>query len=647
MPGWKNSAGIGKSAAVENQPPEKHNRLNLSVIAAGLIAGLLVAYLEALHLLYSIGTFLVDIPFLLKTMLLYGVTGAVSSLLVYNLIKFALRVFKKRIPGDLPALLFSAMIFGGITLAALVNLFDLDIYREVSGGLNGRAWLVLAAAFSGALLVGLLSYRFCIYYFGSESKRRKTLISTALLLSAAVFAAPHLHDMINNHARKVKTAAESANVIILVLDALRPDHLSSYGYQLPTSPGLDALAAAGLLFEQCYAPSNWTVPTHASLFSGLYPSSHGLYTSFSEPQPNNPNLPEILTRDGYRSASIFDNRLLGEKFGLGRGFEKVIGVNNEHKVSPALIRLRRRFFGERSQTPEILDLAEKWIKSGQRGRRPFFLFSNLMDTHLPYRPKQPYADEFIAGLPAGDVNRKLVSVFTTNMINDKHTSDKLVSRLSPLDWLWLERVYDSNIRFLDQHISSFLEKLESAGILENTIVIITSDHGEFFSEEGLGGHFQASMHNAGLRVPLIINAPGIETGRRISHPVSLVDVFPTLLNMLGRNSLIPDRVQGADLLSTQAKRGILAEFWLDEAAEFIRAFFWQNFKLVVGPGLKLSLFDLETDPQEKNDLSCSRPDKAARLFQKLQEKLAGMPPKKHRESRNPEVKRALKSLGYL
>ena len=365
--------------------------------------------------------------------------------------------------------------------------------------------------------------------------------------------------------------------------------------------------------------------------------------------PATPTLAQILSHNGYLTGGFVDNRLLGSRYGLMRGFQKVLGVDNEHKVSLALSRVCDRMFQGRSASKNILRTAGKWIERAQARKVPYFLFFNFMDTHLPYRPRRPYIREFLRSLPERSVDKELARKFTTDEINTKKAANELYARMSAADWEWLGRFYDSNIRALDEQIGSFLESLKNRGLLANTLVIITADHGEYFGEGGIGGHLHSSMNDAGLRIPLIVWCPGRLPPGRIDQAVSQVDLFPTILALAGLAGSVPHAVQGRDLFVPAGKSEPLAEFWDDIRQRFSRAFYAGEFKLVAPASGRMELYDLKNDPREKTDLGLRRADLANSLAALLAERLRSMPQKKSDEDRGKkkEMEKLLRSLGYL
>jgi arylsulfatase A-like enzyme len=547
-------------------------------------------------------------------------------------------------------LVFALLAAAALLAEVLIYLLDIHAFRDLWGAWSIAAYLVLGM---GALAAALLGWGIVLAGREAARVRRRHLAAAgiaglATILLAAGAAAPHRAQAAAP--APTDTGAPPANILILLVDSLRPDHLSAYGYPLPTSPAIDRLAAEGVLCRNAYATSNWTVPTHASVFTGLYPSAHGAYSLYSALDPSVPTLAQILSAGGYETASFYGNRLLGSRYGLSRGFRTALGVDSEHKVSLALFRVLEIARGERSVSGRILAAAGRWAEECGRRRRPFLLFVNLMDAHMPYRPRQPYAREFLRSLPPGAVNMPLARRFTTGDMGAAKEAAELFARLSAADWRWLERLYDSNVRAVDDRIGSFLGRLRRSGLLGNTLVILTSDHGEFFGEAGVGGHRQLSMHDAGLRIPPILWFPRRLAAGVIERRLSQVDLLPTVLAIAGRAGAVPDDAHGRDIFSPGPDGGeILVESWDDRLGRFSRAFFSGDLKLVIGASGSRRLHDLSADPQGAQDLAGQRPGQVASLSLRLKERLKAMPFRMAVDdaSRKQEQRKLLRSLGYL
>ena len=619
----------------------------------GALAGSLMAYGESLVILATAGSFLVDFSFLVKAVIIYGLAGMAGGILC-SLVLYALVFNKRPLRRTRPGIFFFALLsVSGIILEGILYLLDIDTFRNLSGGWKVSAYFFILMDILAGLAVGWSIWRIGRYLSRKTPRFRLSFGAGIIFGLLIIFWGSRILPGSTESLQPVKPAGNDGrsplNIIILLVDSLRADHLSAYGYPLPTSPLIDRLAREGVLFRRCYAASNYTIPTHTSIFSGLYPSSHGNYSHYSTLDPAVPTLSQILAGQGYRTGSFYDNRLLGPHFGLSRVFQTSLGVNNEQKTSLTLFRLRERLNRNRSMSENILGVALKWIQYRPVRKRPFFLFINLMDTHMPYRPKRPYIDEFMRSLPDRDRHPETAVKFTMGRVINKKAANDLYPRLTSSDWRWLERIYDSNIRYIDEQVRAFLGRLESAGKLSRTLVIVTADHGEFFGEKGIGQHHQSSLHNAGLHIPLIFWLPGRLAPAEVERPVSQVDIFSTVLSLAGFSPSIPADVQGKDLFSAGESQDVLSEYWDDNRNQFSRAFFSGHFKLVTDPTGRYELYDLENDPGETKDLSLVQPDLLNGLRARLNDKLKSMPQRKIQvdEKKKKQLERLLRSLGYL
>lgn len=323
-------------------------------------------------------------------------------------------------------------------------------------------------------------------------------------------------------------SAAAPNVLVIVVDTLRADHLSTYGYARPTSPHLTQLAAQGTLFENAIAPSSWTLPVHASLLTGLYPHAHHADNDNALLGRNYPVLGEEFTARGYRTAAFSANTLLfSRRHGFGRGFVHFEDAFQSpgssfgrtfygNLIKNLLYRLQLKpdLFGRRNAA-DINQHALRWIDGSHR---PFFVVLNYLDVHDPYRPPEPYLHRYTA-------------------MKDPR------SRASE-SWEWFEHLtpeqrqgvmdaYDGAINYADDHIQELMDQLRRRGLDRNTLVVITSDHGESFGEHGLMNHGNG-LYREVIHVPLIFWAPGrIPAGKRIATPVSLTSVAATLLEETG------------------------------------------------------------------------------------------------------------------
>jgi arylsulfatase A-like enzyme len=329
---------------------------------------------------------------------------------------------------------------------------------------------------------------------------------------------------------------KSPNVLVIVVDALRADHLSSYGYERDTDPNLARLAQEGILFENAYSTSSWTIPSHASLFTGRWPHEHGVDVNpaglyIIRMGDKYPTVGEVLQHYGYRTAAFSGNfEILNKLSGLGRGFihfEDYYQSFSNILVSSVYGRLfeyygLHRVFGvqyriDRRLAEDINQSVVRWINNSDH---PFFVFINYFDVHAPYIPPQPFRSQFSKiNNPGGIINTD----WDTDHIYVPMTSEQLQGEID---------AYDGGMVYIDFHIHNLLTRLKAQGKLENTLVIITSDHGELFGEHGLLEHGN-SLYRPVIHVPLIMWWPGhIPQGTSIDLPVSNASLPATILDLI-------------------------------------------------------------------------------------------------------------------
>ncbi|MBN1224498.1 MAG: sulfatase-like hydrolase/transferase [Candidatus Aminicenantes bacterium] len=627
-------------------------------LCAGFSIGFLLAYLESVYLIFKVGPFLVDFPFLLKAILIYCSVGAVLGFFVSGVLYVVFFRKKTHPKGRIFAFYFAVFLGGGIFTEIFFYLMDIIPY----GGAHKGSFETLFRVFLG-LIVSFLSAAFVYIILKkllsrshSVSRLQRMRFFKVLLIPASLFLLFALFLQIASgsekrliQSKKPGSGKDFPNIILIVIDALRADHLSCYGYPLPTSPNIDALAEQGILFQSSFAASNWSVPTHASLFTGLYPSSHGAYSILSVLREDIPALPEILSQNGYHSISICNNPLLGEGYGLDRGFDLVLGFENEDKVSLTLVRLWQKFMTEDSLADDILDFTEKWVDHCHELKVPHLVFVNLLDVHSPYSPKEPYFSEFIESLDLDKVNLPLMQKFANNEIRTREELPVLLSKFTESDLAYLHRLYDSNIRYVDEQIGNLIRALKKADQLENTLIVITADHGEYLGEHGSIGHVISKLYNPGLKIPLILWLPEkLEPGIEKRY-MSQIDVFPTILSILGLSRLIPKNIQGRDLLSDGEAADVIAEFWDDANNAFLRTIISEGTKLIVGRKGGLEMYDIINDPGENTDLFNKDSEKAKTLYETLNRTIDSIEHVKPKidEKKQKRLKALLKSLGYI
>lgn len=339
------------------------------------------------------------------------------------------------------------------------------------------------------------------------------------------------------------------NVVVIVLDTVRRDRVSAYGYDRETTPRFDAFADEAVLFEDAISQSSWSIPAHASLFTGLYPSAHGATTIQPVLQARRP-LPSLLQSAGYETFAVSPNEYVRPATGFGDGFdefytggrvrppESVLSVAgpllNRLAASPRVrrplergfnwLRQRRNLSGETGiESPPAYGVSDRVASILSSASEPFFLFVNLPHAHLPRSPEREYCEQFVdESLPVDAV----VTNERSHNFGNVPMSDPEIQAMSDL--------YDADLRTLDDRLGELLDVLSGTGTREDSLVIITADHGEHLGEYGLVGH-QHSVFEPVVSVPLAVDFPGAPPDT-VSSQVETRRVYHTALDVAGVRS---------------------------------------------------------------------------------------------------------------
>jgi len=397
------------------------------------------------------------------------------------------------------------------------------------------------------------------------------------------------------------------NVVVWLVDTLRADHLGCYGGPRPTSPRLDRLARDGVLFENVHAASNWTQPAVAALLSGRLPGAFD--ASFGSPLPAGvPLVAELFAQAGYDTAGYTCTVATAARFGFGRGFkdyeelDELLDGDARRKRADAvygadrLVAAASRFLQRRAQPPP--------------DERPFFLWLHLVDQHAPYGG--PRAAESFASAYDGPIDGSVESIAQASRNGYAYTE---------ADRRHVADLYDDDVRFNDEQLGRLVDELARLGLLEDTLIVVVSDHGEELWERGALGHGNADLHAEQTHVPLVLHWPaGLPAGRRVPALVGGVDLCPTLLELCGLPPLPEsDGVSRAGLARGADGAGapvlLVDRCRPQDAGSALRTADW----LLHGgddPALA-GLFDLRADPAETLDLSAGRAAEAERLREAL------------------------------
>lgn len=326
------------------------------------------------------------------------------------------------------------------------------------------------------------------------------------------------------------------DIILVSIDSLRADNLGCYGYPRKTSPFVDQLASEGVRFENAISTTSWTLPSHAALFSGLYDSTHGLVTDDQRLAESVLTIAEVLRNGGYHTAGFFGGPFLHPTFGLDQGFDVyrscMAGTGSElgQDVRQDL-ELDRVPSHADITSPRTLAEVTRWAESGVE--RPYFLFLHLWDVHYDYIPPQDYVELFDPDYEGDLTGESLASNPAISQQMDRRDLEHLIA------------LYDGEIRFTDDHLRLIFEALDSRGLMDDTLTVITADHGEEFFEHGGKGH-RRTLFDEMIRVPLIAHWPGqLSSGTVVEDQVRLIDIMPTLAAAAGLAGDL--KTQGRDL----------------------------------------------------------------------------------------------------
>ena len=508
------------------------------------------------------------------------------------------------------------------------------------------------------------------------------------------------------------------NILLVVLDTLRRDRLSAYGHTRDTSPAFDDFAQKATLFERAVSPAQWTIPAHASLFTGLYPSTHGLTQASGQLSGMHPTLAEILQAGGYHTVGFCNNGLLGIlNHGLLRGFDAVYQyagaaverpddgqhsrlrrgfdrrfrpfarcVSNIFAQNDALFRVSMRpllvplwtrginFKG--STAHSVDDLIGYWRGYRAGGQaRPVFAFLNLMGAHLPYQPPAWALDKVAPGVRRDRAATQFMQRFNRDAGAWASPDDP---PLEAGQRAVLQDYYDAEIAFQDAQLGRLFGWLETSGALDNTVVIVTADHGESHGDHALFGHGFV-VHQELVHVPLLVAGERFAAGARVDTTVSTRRVFHTALALAGLRPPIDAadanaNVSGLALMSaTNGCHGPEDDLAFAEAVPphtFLRVIEHRNpasiarlrlrltrrgvyrgaRKLTVAGDQVEALYDVAADPTEAANLADEHPDDVAALRRDLSAFLAAQPDAPGRQPEgvlSAEVEDHLRALGYI
>ena len=541
----------------------------------------------------------------------------------------------------------------GITLAAL--LFSrLHRVQQRVGTRRLRHWHQIAAGVAGLVALGLGSFFV-----------RSPLLNPGTFRVAEGASTDHV--------------PQSPNVLWVVFDTMRADRMGVYGYDQPTTPFLDRWAEQALVFDRVVADGMWTIPSHTSMFTGLSVRQHGMGGPITRLDDSRETVAEILSKNGYKTALFSNNPLVGPPTNLSQGFETT-------RVPWEFVRELRcglDYFCERwGIAPPVSwmdtgigsaltnELVARWLD--RQSDAPVFVFVNYMEAHLPYLATKNYRRRFLP--PAGVRRSYELRRHAYGEIADFLTFEANIDgydRVLPSDREVLKRMYDASVRNLDARVEELIEIFQSRGLLDNTLVVITADHGEHLETHDMWSH-HFLLYDDLIHVPMIIRPPGGEEPRRIATVVQLSDLYPTVLHAALGATEVDTGSDARDLLAiaqsdtcdriavahTFGSRPEYVDRLLQSKEPRVRhlafaqtAVVNERFKYMLSRDETQELYDTIVDPGELDNRAQASPRELLRLEEYLELWCQKTPeyvaPQDDSSVVDPEVMNLLQGLGYV
>ncbi len=411
---------------------------------------------------------------------------------------------------------------------------------------------------------------------------------------------------------KLTVSSKKPNLIIVVFDGLQAKHLNSYGYSLSTTPHLDAFLGQSTLFTKTVSPASWTVPTHMSIFTSLYPSEHKVVNKFSsydkqtkkgtianlkQLSPNVVTLAEILKKEGYVTGGFTGDAGVGPQFGFNQGFDTYFETET--------------FGGFEGSVPKAIE----WL--GQNKDKPLFLFLHGYDVHGQHEPKGGFDYRYVSQPYGGK--------YTGSKVEQGKLREEALAngslKLSDEDVAFWRAIYDEKINRVDTEFKKFMDQAGQMGVLDNAVIMVMSDHGTEFYEHNSIDH-GATLYSELVNTLFAIHTPGQKQGQKIDQLVSTIDVLPTALNLLGIANPVSGQTRGVDL--SPALEGQKVEHSVFSETDYRLYTFKRSIQTVDGWKLivtldsgRRELFNVNEDPNEQKDLFLKNPQKAYEMEQVL------------------------------
>jgi arylsulfatase A-like enzyme len=595
-------------------------------ICASVLTGTVLCSIEFVFIVLTNGPFWVDPVIFLKVWFIYCISALAGLCILHfllTLIPRARQLLCDPVRQYFIYFVLSWFIGGGFLTVLILKDVDYPQHHLI--------FLLLVLSVSIAVII-------IIWKFITEASM--ITLRSAVLASAFILLANGFYFIIDKRyatavsARSAGYEGKIPHLCLLVMDTARGDHFSCNGYPFQTTVNMDKIAQEGLLCQHAYSASNWTPPGHISIFTGKYPSQHGNDGAPYMPE-NLLSLTEVLNQLGYYCMAVYDNPVAGRDVNITQGFDHDYSFFRYSWTYPAPFRLWHRFIQKHTGAKMTFALALRLFEWIQKKGGHLFLYLNIYEPHLPYQIRQPHFSNFTESMNWDEIGnlkqaQKICRVPATTINDTSNFVD-----FTEASYAYIRAAYDSELAYADHHFGMFSEGMRRRGLLDQTLLVITSDHGEFLGEHCSTGHPEL-LYNPVLNIPQIFRYPSMIKPTVLEENVSNVDVFPTILGVMGFEDQIPDDVEG-----TQEGCYSLIE---------------GSFKLMVNDYQKLLkkfpfdtlLLNFERDPEELQDLHLEKQEKCDSMTSYLDEWLMEIRVFMVEESEvSPELRDNLRALGYV
>lgn len=660
------------------------SRKFFSFLLGFLTLFLLVGFCESLFQIIQSDEKVASLPCLFGSLQIYGMAAVLLAVPASLLLFLA----GKKSPAD-------AACFGVLSALLVIILVPVYLYyidqSDSNPGWTGSLIKLFIGMGLTVLVFWILPWLFHLFFARWDPFFRKRFV---WLLSGMIFIIVLLATVSLATLRETVSEKDRPNILVFVMDTTRWDRLSTSGYPLPTSPALKALSGEGMLLQNVISTAPWTIPSHASLFTGAYSSFHGVGWGHMILENEFVTLAEILRKHGYQTIGFANNRTLSDLHGMTQGFNDyyrmwedplVLSFRNMIVVPQDLIsRLMlsqiieflvlklQEMHSDFFSTLALLSVERtvyyvlQWIDTGLHQDRPFFVFINCIEPHLPYTPPPEVWPDFYKA---------------EHVLKDPNMADQTWLRYAVIEGLIpkyayseLSVLYDGEIQYLDMGIGKLLNGLRDRGLLDNTALIFVSDHGEQIGEHSLIGH-DFSLYNTLLHIPLLIRYPDQFPPGTISNDlIQMVDLMPSILEIANIEwTQYKPQIQGypiQEIIRKNFKHDVaVAEYDSPDVifstlkkdypsieykkyARSLKSIQTDRYKYIWASDGKHELYDLQSDPGEEMNILEQSPEVADDLDHRLKKWLTDHRNENQNEiqsdsSSSNRLKNSLKSLGYV